>query len=454
MAHAPIQFLRELIQLSSDMSSPYQSISSPSVKPLQPKLDINVGPRSHFFQPPSSPSTSSVFMSPASPQKRSSGSYVLSRKRSRHGDSVTISGQSSSVHLDGRSTAPQKLAASTAGSPAPSPAPFVNTKYRLAGGLDTPTAAADSFYDRIDRNGSDARSHRRNWGTGTKRAARDDDYDDYGYPSTPAALGRERNGQARGPQIYRSGDHSQCWRKAVINAVGTVAGTLWQFCWTRAFRGFSAGGGRSYMMEPVNDANRESREQENHDAAQGVLKIRPTTPPSTRPSDERFTDDIRTSKSTPPRPAKRIQREKGGGEWVMVKSKAPQKPSMSPMYIAGSGSPRKRVVHSAASRPGRPAASASVPASFASPRTACPSTKDRSPATAEAQRLVAKRARQERQVDASIQKFNEQLKAMIREGKEALGTRFEVDDEIGGMGLGETEDEYVVEDEMTASYAI
>jgi hypothetical protein len=46
----------------------------------------------------------------------------------------------------------------------------------------------------------------------------------------------------------------------------------------------------------------------------------------------------------------------------------------------------------------------------------------------ETQRHVAKLRKQEREEDASIRRLNEQLKAMIREGKEALGTRVEVDD--------------------------
>jgi hypothetical protein len=36
--------------------------------------------------------------------------------------------------------------------------------------------------------------------------------------------------------------------------------------------------------------------------------------------------------------------------------------------------------------------------------------------------------RMEREEDASLQRLNEQLQAMIKEGKQALGTRVEVDD--------------------------
>jgi hypothetical protein len=44
------------------------------------------------------------------------------------------------------------------------------------------------------------------------------------------------------------------------------------------------------------------------------------------------------------------------------------------------------------------------------------------------QRYAARVRRKEREEDASIQRLNKQLQAMIREGKEALGTTVEVDD--------------------------
>jgi hypothetical protein len=51
-----------------------------------------------------------------------------------------------------------------------------------------------------------------------------------------------------------------------------------------------------------------------------------------------------------------------------------------------------------------------------------------SPVSVETQRYVARMRRMEREEDASLQRLNEQLQAMIKEGKQALGTRVEVDD--------------------------
>jgi hypothetical protein len=44
------------------------------------------------------------------------------------------------------------------------------------------------------------------------------------------------------------------------------------------------------------------------------------------------------------------------------------------------------------------------------------------------QRYIAQQRRREREEDASLQRLNRQLQAMIQEGKQALGTRIEVDD--------------------------
>ena len=58
------------------------------------------------------------------------------------------------------------------------------------------------------------------------------------------------------------------------------------------------------------------------------------------------------------------------------------------------------------------------------------STKSLSP---EAKQYAAKVRKREVEDDASIKRLNRQLKAMIREGKEALGTKFDVDDEMDGV---------------------
>ncbi|OLN87346.1 hypothetical protein CCHL11_09285 [Colletotrichum chlorophyti] len=51
---------------------------------------------------------------------------------------------------------------------------------------------------------------------------------------------------------------------------------------------------------------------------------------------------------------------------------------------------------------------------------------------AEAKRLAARRARDEQDADARMNDFNQRLKEMIRQGREALGTKIEIDGEEGG----------------------
>ena len=59
-----------------------------------------------------------------------------------------------------------------------------------------------------------------------------------------------------------------------------------------------------------------------------------------------------------------------------------------------------------------------------------------SPAAKEAQKWAAVKRKEEREADESIRRLDAQLKAMIREGKEALGTKVEVDieDDLDGFG--------------------
>jgi hypothetical protein len=50
------------------------------------------------------------------------------------------------------------------------------------------------------------------------------------------------------------------------------------------------------------------------------------------------------------------------------------------------------------------------------------------PVSVETQRYMAQKRRMEREEDESLARLNRQLQAMIKEGKQALGTRVEVDD--------------------------
>jgi len=47
--------------------------------------------------------------------------------------------------------------------------------------------------------------------------------------------------------------------------------------------------------------------------------------------------------------------------------------------------------------------------------------------SAEAQRFAAKVRKREKEEERTLKGFNDRLKAMIKEGKEALGTKFEIE---------------------------
>ena len=66
-----------------------------------------------------------------------------------------------------------------------------------------------------------------------------------------------------------------------------------------------------------------------------------------------------------------------------------------------------------------------------------------SPAAREASRWAALKKKEEREADQSLRRLDAQLKAMIREGKEALGTKIEVE-------IAADEDEFGVGDKKWA----
>ena len=143
--------------------------------------------------------------------------------------------------------------------------------------------------------------------------------------------------------------------------------------------------------------------------------------------------------TTPPRAAKKIRREKGmGGDmsasWVLVSrgtspSRLSRRKTCPSITSAGKLGPklgRRSILpasrQSLTSVAGSPGMRSDRSASFASPR----SPTRESPLSAEVQRQAAKMRKRELEEEANLKRLNQQLKAMIKEGKEALGTKFEI----------------------------
>jgi hypothetical protein len=197
------------------------------------------------------------------------------------------------------------------------------------------------------------------------------------------------------------------WGRTVIKAVGKVL----DLCWTGAFRGFYAGGGQGYDM-PASAALESSWQA------------------STSPSNEKesYTNTYCSTPIPGQYPDDDIDRS-----WVVV-------PEGADTFVGGSDLPspslRSRRAFQVSSPRRRPAVMPRLAKKAAYPGPHSPTKSQSLPsprlkdglASADMQRQAAKMRRKEREEDASIQRLNMQLQAMIREGKEALGTTVEVDD--------------------------
>ncbi|KAL5003449.1 hypothetical protein BDV10DRAFT_155043 [Aspergillus recurvatus] len=202
------------------------------------------------------------------------------------------------------------------------------------------------------------------------------------------------------------------WSRAVLNMVGKV----WDFCWSGPFRGFYAGGGRGYSLDAPQPTHEEVHSHR-----------RSSTPYS-------ITIPQRSSSLPPPPAEKRAvsvpgeypldaREEALRGSWVMVSpsegASSHNPPSARPRSHK-SHAPR-RVVHRRS-----PSRRTLIPHSPFS----APAKPRESPVSVETQRYLAKQRRLEREEDASLQRLNRQLQAMIKEGRQALGTRVEVEDDL------------------------
>lgn len=286
-----------------------------------------------------------------------------------------------------------------------SPTPFINTRYELAGGMDS---QQDEYED--------------NYGLNTREGLRkcgrqDDGYSaSYHLPNLPT----DANGRLRSPNRIK-GDG--------------ILSKVWDFC-TSAFRGFSAGGGESY---PVKNASKLQEVQDEKTYDDYLLYQNLTPVPGRYPQDESDEAPFERPRSeTPPRPAKRrqISTENTVDKWVMVPEvrRSSRKSTAIPRPMSRASVPRRAILAgraSTVSHAGSPALHPNRPVSFASPRSPTKlrdSAPPQSPASIEAAKWAARKRREEQETDESIRRFNSRLKAMIKEGREALGTKIEIKD--------------------------
>ncbi|KIN08151.1 hypothetical protein OIDMADRAFT_175017 [Oidiodendron maius Zn] len=431
------------------------------------------GAKSHIFQPPSTPSaSSSLYLARSTTSSAMSYEHVSSntgKKRSRTDYYKEQTPDSDAV----------------VGDPG-SPMPFVNTKYALAGGLDTPTLKAAEQYEASESVYSDI-GYRRELSSDKPKGLFGEESS---YQSFPFELDQESEDQQK--TNTQQSNEGEAWTKTALGVVGEVVGKVWEFCKTSAFRGFHAGLGDKYTVNNTSathftiDIGEREKAWESEKVSTPWDFERESTPlPGRFPEEEFIPDyiDRPTLEGTPPRAAKRRQVGRNNEDeitknWVVVPPtiSTPSRPqsngaarySMPTTSSAGRrlttnkpasrASPaglggNRRSMLPRGSHAGSPSLQSTHGASFASPRSPAASkipraspmragttpVKVESPAAREAARWAALKKKEEREADQSLRRLDAQLKAMIREGKEALGTRIEVeidadDDEFGQGG--------------------
>ncbi|TGO22907.1 hypothetical protein BPAE_0151g00350 [Botrytis paeoniae] len=223
-------FLHSL-PISENMPGTF-GLDSPS-----PQHDVPIaGSKSDVYLPPSTPSasaTSSLYLfdtqSTTSTDLLNAGGTMVGRKRMRDSLPYEYGYERGNQFDEGDSNLV------TPGSPMP----FVNTKYRLAGGLDTPQAERQN----------------REMGMG-----RESDFGDTKYRRELSDVKETFEAEGEG-QLYRDEngrprirgqpkeDEKRGWIKPMVNVVGGVVGKMWEFCKMGvAFKGFQAGGGNGYVF--------------------------------------------------------------------------------------------------------------------------------------------------------------------------------------------------------------
>ncbi|KAF1353871.1 hypothetical protein BDV97DRAFT_367428 [Delphinella strobiligena] len=420
-----------------------------------------------MFRPPLTPG-SPYFTTPE---------LAVARRRTRADSSIKLN--TAVVH--GAFTNGQDSWSSNDTARATSPAPLANPRYTLAGGFDTPTLAAAAYYDKVGD--FEESQFRQRWdNTKTSPTCNQDDL------TTQGPLARERNGHGRLSSSTSSFSHYQIaenqsaapgWGKFVFSLASTVAGKVLHFCRESAFRGFHAGAGKGYdFSEPT----------QLHVDHSWDGYFRSTTPiPGQYPRERDFSGDFEQDnralqqhqeqqRQEQQRSAKRLHTESGSG-WVVVNSNLETRESsprltarkVSNPLLAAMDKPATSSASRASSRRSlipvsRRTTTSSQVSQFGSPllprqnhleapyaltaqhherRASTPSTRSplqharnpsrpssatASPLTPQAQNVLAKRDRRDKEAEKSMRKMSRQLQDLIRQGQAALGTRYEIED--------------------------
>ena len=307
------------------------------------------------------------------------------------------------------------------------------------------------------------------------------DYDDYfqlqkqrdmwSVPPTPLA-GTVK--QLAVNQMQTTPNGSNSW--TIMGLVGGVAGKLFQFC-TVPFRGFQAGGGQKFNVDSHGEIAAKLGLQDDPFLHQAAGPVKHATPRDF-PTEDYGVQSMESVENERPRMTKRLRT---ADNWVVVgtdgetesrpstprllERRLPQAQSPSqiprPMSRAGITTPsvkrpslipvsrrsttERRLIHGSA----KAVASSNIrQRSYSRQSYGSPimfeekASKPQSPLPKESQRLINKVRREEVEEDARMRRMSSQMSAMLKEAREALGSKFEVEEFDDGDGDGVDEGGY------------
>jgi hypothetical protein len=371
-----------------------------------------------------------------------------------------------------------------------SPPPLASTRYALDGGLDTPGAAMeaqlDPFYNRDSYGGNSYADDAEAWERrprGTAPRAPDPQPPVRVFTAAWEAqqqqmLGGERNGHARlvrssaaaAPTAAGSG-----WGAAVLGALGGAVAGVWTFCMQSAglgewqtYRSKREGGAGGRMAvdeaawEDETPAPAPARPRSDWSLERSFDRLPTPTPGefpqsddeaelAVRPVEERLEDE---------RPAKRVHTDDG---WVVVRGRAASRGAGETTTTSSSAAAAAARANSSAARrrkrsslhprvsgvsfAGSPApplpagqlhgrrstVGARQQHELLQPR-ASPAPGGRglktSPPSVEVKRFAARMKREERAANERFERLTDRLQEMIKQGKEALGSKVEVVEDV------------------------
>ncbi|CZT17798.1 uncharacterized protein RCC_03634 [Ramularia collo-cygni] len=413
------------------------------------------GSNARLFQPPKSPVTTNV-----TPYYANAGDYFStgSRKRLRPDASRAHDRYLDQNHSQPHNPRTTSWAGTPAwqlstptdsihGSPFEEDSAFVNERYRLAGGFDTPSLPQEPVIENEHV---------------FRRRLRDDDMDRFvGGDCVFGPLSRERNGVGRVLGTGNGESSRNTWTGLAFGAIGIV-GKVFSFG-TTVVRGFYAGGGKGYDIHNETSPGLVTPNTLLRQAAASSI------PGSWANEDELlgeeepsyFTSPAQEMPSTTQEMPSNKRRQTDRDEWVVIGTPDTEEgpnanlkrrissnnvPRSSLAVTASRASSRRNLAPvtrrpssyanvngSPAQRNAQPGGGHSRRASIAPSRSPQACARPGSGGSAasqmsqETERFAKRQAKQERQVDKTMSSMEQRMKAMIQQAQQALGTKYSVE---------------------------